>query len=272
MKLINLIEQFEPININTEEKKTRRETLSMFGDITKKLAIATIPGALLAAVPNISKAAGNGTAAVVDVLKFALTLEYLEKEFYQLGLQASVMTSADRPVFQQIYDHEEAHVALLQSTIAQLDNGNYPAKPIFDFTAGGAFNPFVVYAQFLALSQAFEDAGVRAYKGQAGNLISNNDVLQVALQIHSVEARHASQVRRLRTAKGQDTTKGWVTGASRGTMPAATQAIYDGEDVYVQATVNISAITGVGMDAATEAFDEPLTQAQVLAIADPFIV
>jgi hypothetical protein len=37
---------------------------------------------------------------------------------------------------------------------------------------GGAFDPFNNYTQFLALSQAFEDTGVRAYKGQATNLIS----------------------------------------------------------------------------------------------------
>jgi hypothetical protein len=48
------------------------------------------------------------------------------------------------------------------------------------------------------LAQAFEDTGVRAYKGQAGNVMSNKTVLQAALQIHSVEARHASQVRRMR--------------------------------------------------------------------------
>jgi hypothetical protein len=45
-------------------------------------------------------------------------------------------------------------------------------KPTFDFTVGGAFDPFNNYTQFLAFFQAFEDTGVRAYKGQATNLIS----------------------------------------------------------------------------------------------------
>jgi rubrerythrin len=53
----------------------------------------------------------------------------------------------------------------------------------------------------LALAQAFEDTGVRAYKGQAANLMSKPDLLTAALQIHSVEARHASEVRRLRGQK-----------------------------------------------------------------------
>ncbi|HLP19832.1 MAG TPA: ferritin-like domain-containing protein [Chitinophagales bacterium] len=271
MKIIDIIEQFDSNTINTSEKKTRRETLSLFGDITKKMALTAIPGALLAAIPSVSKAAGNGPAAIVDVLNFALTLEYLEASYYNQGIASGVIAGADLAIFNQISQHEDAHVTLLQNTITSL-GGTPVNSPIFDFTAGGNFTPFVVYAQFLALSQAFEDTGVRAYKGQAGALMANNDVLTAALQIHSVEARHASEVRRLRTKNGLDTVKGWVTGSSRGTLPAATQAIYDGDDILVQATVNIAGINGVGNDAATEAFDEPLTQAQVLAIADLFIV
>jgi rubrerythrin len=63
------------------------------------------------------------------------------------------------------------------------------------------FFSFTDYQQFLALAQAFEDTGVRAYKGQAANLMSKPDLLTAALQIHSVEARHASEVRRLRGQK-----------------------------------------------------------------------
>jgi hypothetical protein len=59
------------------------------------------------------------------------------------------------------------------------------------------FFSFTDYQQFL---HRFEDTGVRAYKGQAANLMSKPDLL-TALQIHSVEARHASEVRRLRGQK-----------------------------------------------------------------------
>ena len=136
------------------------------------------------------------------------------------------------------------------------------AKPTFDFTGGngannGPFNPFNDYQIFLALSQGFEDTGVRAYKGRAPEL-KGTDTLTVALQIHSVEARHASRVRQLR---GQ---KGWIVGNT--TDVAALQAIYNGEE-----TVNGGAVSGVPTTSITEAFDEPLTPAQVLAIADPFI-
>ena len=210
--------------------------------------------------------------SIPDVLNFALTLEYLEAKFYSMGVSSGVIAAADLAIFQQIKKHEDAHVSLLQATIVSL-GGTPVTSPKFDFTAKGAFDPFNVYAQFLALSQAFEDTGVRAYKGQAGNLISNNDVLTAALQIHSVEARHASEVRRLRKKNGMDpANKGWISGSNRGTLPSATQAIYNGEDNVMQGGVDVTTITTAGADAIKEAFDEPLTDTQTLAIASLFIV
>jgi len=82
-----------------------------------------------------------------------------------------------------------------------------------------------------------------------------------------VEAEHAAEVRRLRGGKG------WITGASRGDLPAFTQAVYDGEANTMQASINVSSLAGSngGVDAATEALDEPLTKAQVVAIVTPFL-
>ncbi len=54
-------------------------------------------------------------------------------------------------------------------------------------------------------------------------------------------------------------------------MPAATQAVYNGEEMTVQATINI-ATGGISAAAASEAFDEPLSKDAVLAIAGMFIV
>ncbi|MBC8088379.1 MAG: ferritin-like domain-containing protein, partial [Phycisphaerae bacterium] len=146
-------------------------------------------------------------------------------------------------------------------------------RPAFDFTAKGNLAGFTFgvtqYQTFLALAQAFEDTGVRAYKGQAGRLINDKAVLNAALAIHSVEARHASQVRRIRGGKG------WISGNSRGDLPAFTQGIYDGEDVVIQAGVTITSLPDAanngGVTGATEAWDEPLTKAQVLAIVTPFL-
>ena len=198
---------------------------------------------------------------VADVFNFALTLEYLEDEFYRTGLSRSGLIPRDgQAVFAQISKHETAHVALLKSVLGS----KAVAKPTFDFTAGGAFGDvFSNYQTFMALSQAFEDTGVRAYKGQAGNL--KGQFLTNALQIHSVEARHAAQVRKMRGEKG------WITGDSRGSLPAPTQPIYAGEGNPIQGGANLNGVAGLSNAAITEAFDEPLTKEQVLAIAKLFI-
>ena len=171
-----------------------------------------------------------------------------------------------RAFFESVRDNEIAHVEFLKTAI-QGAGGTPVAKPNFDFSAGGNFPTWNSDLQtFMALSQAFEDTGVRAYKGQAGNLAGNPAVLTSALQIHAVEARHASIVRRIRGLKG------WITGGPEGEMvPAAAEAVYAGEAEVVQAGVNIPNVAKVSVDAATEAFDEPLSKQAVLDIASLFI-
>ena len=237
---------------------SRRDALLRTGGMGALLALGGLPIALA----GISERAYGQAALsqqVIDVLNFALTLEMLESTFYNMGMGTSgLIPSADRTVFGQIQKHENDHVAFLQSAL-----GSNAIGPLqFDFTAGGMFNPFGDYPTFLVLSQGFEDTGVRAYKGQATNLMSNGTILTYALRIHSVEARHASEVRRIRGEKG------WITGADP-TAPMALAAVYAGEDNTMQGGIDVSRF--LGADAATEAFDEPLDKTAVLAIAGPFI-
>ena len=238
----------------------RRAAVGGLGNLAvTAMAAASVPLAL-GLFSKRAWAQGGLPTGIRDVLNFALTLEYLEAAFYQQGLAASgLIPTASRPVFQQISQHENAHVALLQSVLG----ASAVTTPTFDFTAGGTFSDvFTNYTTFLALAQGFEDTGVRAYKGQAGALISDNNVLTVALQIHSVEARHAAQVRRMRMQKG------WVTGSS--TDVTALTAVYANDNVTMQAGVETSGF--VNANAASEAFDEPLSKQAVLDIAGLFIV
>ncbi len=237
---------------------SRRGALGGMGKSALGIALASAPIALGVMAKN-AFAQGGLPQGIRDVLNFALTLEYLEAEFYNLGLAApGLITAPARTVFQQIAKHENAHVQLLKGVLGT----DAVPKPTFDFTAGGTFgNVFTNYQTFLALAQGFEDTGVRAYKGRAAELKSNDAILTVALQIHSVEARHASKVRRMR---GQ---KGWVTGNT--TDVAALAAVYAGDEVTTQAGVNTAAFANAS--AASEAFDEPLSAQAVLAIAGMFI-
>ena len=206
---------------------------------------------------------------IVGVLNFALTLEYLEAEFYTKATSTPGLIPPDvRDVFDEIRRHETEHVEYLQGIL-----GNRAvAKPGFDFTGGkGQGNgPFGDVFQnpktFLALSQAFEDTGVRAYKGQAANLMGDGDILEAALTIHSVEARHASLVRHIRGDKG------WISQSSRGSLPRETQRTYKGEDnSFHILTAWLGGGAGGGDIGGTEAFDEPLTKWDVMKIVRPFL-
>ncbi|WCS24173.1 ferritin-like domain-containing protein [Methylobacterium sp. NMS14P] len=162
---------------------------------------------VLASAPTVLAVASTEAFAqalpgqVVDVLRFALTLEYLEAEFYRTALATPHLIPARyRAVFTQLARHEAEHVRLLQGA---LGSAAIP-PPAFDFTGKGKYpDVFANFDTFTTLSSTFEDLGVAAYKGQAGNL-QGTPVLTTALQIHSVEARHAAEVRRVRGFVGWD--------------------------------------------------------------------
>ena len=207
------------------------------------LAFGTVPVALAAAA-NGASAQDRLPDVVVDVLNFALLLEHLGVDFYTRGLAApGLLTGNTRAVFEQIRKHEVGHARYIESVLRD----RAAPRPAFDFTGGsgsgrGPFaDVFTNPRTFLMLSQAFEDLGVRAIKGQAPFLLPYDSILQSALRMHSVEARHASQVRHLR---GQ---KRWIVQESRGDLPESLQPIYDGEDNtfhFILAPYRVPAING----------------------------
>lgn len=277
MNIVNILEEIEKVDAEVYERfNPRRAAMKQFFSFGSKVAVAAVP---LALGSMFKKAYGqSGTAvAVEEVLNFALTLEYLEYYFYQKGAATGGLIPAGSPAvgaINTIRDHEQAHVELLKTAITGL--GKTPVAftaAQFDYTAGGKFpSVFSNYPTFLAVAQAFEDTGVRAYKGQAGNLMATPGVLQTALQIHAVEARHASHIRQMRKAPaggGVTALKPWITGANDSGVPAV-DPVYQGEDNLMQGGVNITSL-GFSANTATEAFDEPLTMAQVNEIAGLFI-
>jgi hypothetical protein len=279
MNLENIITQIEQVDPEIKERiSTRRDAMKNFMGFSTKVAVAALP---LAFGGMLKKAYGQAPPTdVFGVLNFALTLEYLEAEFYRLGNEkgsALIPNSKDRAALANIGLHEKQHVTFLQTAITNA-GGTFVPKPNFDFSAGsgsgnGPFKDvFKSYALFLAVAQAFEDTGVRAYKGQAANLKGTGAILTAALNIHSVEARHASHVRQMRKNNGFGNPKPWITGKDTGGIGALVQANYDGEENTLQAGIQIVGINGkdISVDDATECFDETLTKEQVTALVTPF--
>lgn len=297
----------------TDRLVSRRAAISqgmtVSSTVVAGLAMASVPVAL-AALTRSAFAQGI-PANVQNVLNFALALEIFENEFYKAVLGTSSSATQNNafapvratvpalalPALQQIQKHEASHVAFLLANGAQ--NGLDLNADSFDFTGNrgntppGPFVRATTELSFLLLvAQAAEDTGVRAYKGQAPNLMSDSVRLEAALRIHSVEARHASKIRRLRRMTGAPDvvrfsgTVSGTGGAAAGAgniMPAppagvvaAADRIYQAETSTTQyPNVNIPALPNLpsGMNiamAASEAFDEPLTKAQVIEIVQPF--
>jgi len=295
MNFQNIISEIEKVDPEVYKKlDTRRNAMQRFTSIGKVLAAVAIPSALGS---MFKKAYGQTTSSIIDVLNFALTLEHLEAEFYKQAVASTAAASApaaDRAALTLIRDHEIAHVEFLKTAISGA--GGTPVNLTaanFDFSGGmgsgtGPFaTAFTDYKVLLAVAQTFEDTGVRAYKGQAPNLMSNNDVLEAALRIHSVEARHAAKLRHMRRLMAAPnlipsgvTLQPWITldqsGIATGDAgaDAAIQRTYAGEENVSHANITITNINGQAIAApeASEAFDEPLTREQVLEIVRPFII
>lgn len=284
MNLNNIFGEIEKVDPEIYGRlDSRRKALKGFASFGGKLAAAALPiafGSLL----NKSYAGARSTKdTVVDILNYALTLEYLEAKFYNTAIATPGLIPAGPAMgaIQTIANHENQHVTFLKGAIGAL-MGMAVKEPTFDFSAGkgsgnGPFKDvFKSLDLFLAVAQTFEDTGIRAYKGRAAEIVGGGAYLTAALQIHSVEARHAAHIRLMRRnyGSGVGNVKPWITGKNSNINSTLVQASYDGEDSATQAGIPIMNINGfpISMDAATEAFDEVLSKDQVLKIIDPFIV
>jgi hypothetical protein len=139
-------------------------------------------GALLGGIPSFALAAGTPKSDV-KILNYALTLEYLEAEFYA---QAKTnVTDGPLAAFATLVAADEAaHVAALKKALGKAA----VAKPTFDF--GSAVTDPSTFQQ---TAFTLENTGVGAYLGQAGN-IKTPAILGAAASIMTVEARHAGAV------------------------------------------------------------------------------
>lgn len=155
------------------------------------LAAGTVYG-LGTVGPFVGRAMAQSGDGDVDILNFALTLEYLEAAFYAEALKRTQGLDAEtKKLAATLRDNESEHVDALTATIKDL-GGKPVAAPGVDF--GGAFGS---RRTFLKTAQTFEDLGVGAYNG-AAPMIESAEVLGAAGGIVQVEARHAAAIRFLR--------------------------------------------------------------------------
>jgi rubrerythrin len=133
---------------------------------------------------GLATAQGGLPKGDVDILNYALTLEYLEAAFYREALDNGELSGEPLIFAEVVAAHEQAHVDALKQTL-----GSKAVKePKFDFAGATGKD------EFLRTAMALEDTGVAAYQGQADR-IKTPAVLEAAGSILAVEARHAAWVR-----------------------------------------------------------------------------
>jgi hypothetical protein len=156
-------------------------------DFFKALAVAGA-GAAVGSTVFSRKAFAQQGGGDVGIANFALTLEYLEAEFYSLALDAGVLSGDALGVVENLASHEQQHV---DAIIGLLEGaGATPVeKPEFTFPS----DAFSSQASILDLAATFEPVGVGAYLG-AAPMIQSPDILAAAGSIAGVEGEHVVAV------------------------------------------------------------------------------
>jgi len=149
----------------------------------------------------------------VDILNFALNLEYLEAEFYTVATQGATIEQeglipssaisgptyggnkvpniANSPIAYiatAVTRDEKHHVQYLRSALGSAA----VKKPTINLNALGF--GYASWGEFLKLATVFEDVGTSAYLG-AAPLIQNKTYLDAAARIYGTEAQHSGAFR-----------------------------------------------------------------------------
>jgi hypothetical protein len=144
--------------------------------------------------PASTSSSSGSPAGDLKIANYALTLEYVEADFYAKVASSGLFKGAQLDTIKMFGDQESQHVDALTATVKKL--GGTPApRPKTKF-------PLKDAASVLKLAATVENLGAAAYLGQAGS-IQSKEVLAAALSIHTIEARHASV---LNTLLGKDIT------------------------------------------------------------------
>jgi len=307
MNFFQIISEIEKVDPEVYDRlDSRRSIFKNMAGLGQKLSAAALPLAVGAIFNKVYAQTPVG-AGVNDVLNFALRLEYLESYFYNARTNVTGLSAANVAALNLIATDEANHVSFLNTVLGTNAIPRPATTGVFDFTVKGAFNPTDA-ATYLTLAQSLEDTGVRAYKGAAPLVMTNKLVLTAALNIHSVEARHASQLRAMRRAGINSSApsqgvavapyttapKSWVSGtdsATANTSRATVSNVYGSglntdapAGITFESEANItqgglalssstlSATAGFPAAAYSEAFDEGLDVGTVARIANNFSV
>jgi hypothetical protein len=142
------------------------------------------PGAGSGTSTSAGASSSTGDLAIVN---YALTLEYLESQFYAKVATSGLFSGKTLSLLKSFGAEEQQHVIALKKVASGL--GTPAMEPTGKFPLNSA-------ASVASLAATVENLGAAAYLGQAGN-IQSKEILAAALAIHTIEARHAATLNTL---------------------------------------------------------------------------
>jgi len=222
LSIWTLVDEFDRDGALRETAEEAGATVSSRGSFLKKAGLgagALVAGSAFAGgLPAIARGAAI-PASDIAILNFALTLEYLEANFYAEANKLGKLTGETSRFAHVVANHEASHVAFLKKVLG----AQAVAQPKFDFKGTTADQ-----AMFQATADVLENTGVHAYLGQVGN-IKTKAVLAGAGSILPVEARHAAWIRDIRyhggtTSPTTPAPAGFEEGFSKAKILAAVKA------------------------------------------------
>jgi hypothetical protein len=174
----------------------RKRFLKMAGKSIGSVAAATGLAAFISACGSSSSSSSSSTAAAstttataapsatgdLAIVNYALTLEYLEDQFYDKVVASGLFSGTTLATLKLFGSEEHEHVLALETVANKL--GTPAKKPVGKF-------PLTSAAAVTKLAATVENLGAAAYLGQAPN-IQSKEILAAALSIHTIEARHAA--------------------------------------------------------------------------------
>ena len=155
-----------------------------------KGVVGVIPGALAVELltARFAFAQAGDFASPLDVLNYALVLEYLENEYYRQARATGLLAGVEADQVARIAADEQAHVAALTTIIADLGGTPQP-QPAVDFGAAFASRESLLETAF-----RFENSCMQGYLGAGAHIFGEKELVAAALSIYGVEARHAALI------------------------------------------------------------------------------
>lgn len=157
------------------------------GSSSSSSSSSTQSSASTAAGGSTASSSASASSGDLGIVNYALTLEYLESQFYAKVIKSGLFSGKTLSVLKSFGSEEAQHVIALKKVAMSL--GTPAKKPIGKFPIHSA-------PQVTKLAASVENLGAAAYLGQAGN-IQSKEILAAALAIHTIEARHAATLNTL---------------------------------------------------------------------------